>query len=157
MKIDSYLHQLWLAFILILMTASLFLPIGEFSNQDGATALLTNFRLNFVEGDSSSAFWALGVIVIVILLITLFELLLSGFRSFTIQKRILIFIGLLLIGYYLAFVAYVLLIKGDASFMPMWGASFPLISLILVIMTFYSIRRAEANIILQASSFRLRD
>lgn len=157
MKIDSYLHQLWLAFILILMTASLFLPIGEFSNQDGATALLTNFRLNFVEGDSSSAFWALGVIVIVILLITLFELLLSGFRSFTIQKRILIFIGLLLIGYYLAFVAYVLLIKGDASFMPMWGASFPLISLILVIMTFYSIRRAEANIILKASSFRLRD
>lgn len=157
MKIDTYLHQLWLAFISVLMTASLFLPIGEFSNQDGATALLTNFRLKFIEGDSSSALWALGIIVIVILLISLFELLLSGFRNFAMQKRLLILIGLLLIGYYLVLLAYVLLLKGDASFMPKWGASFPFISLILVIMTFFSVQRAEAEIIFQASSFRLRD
>lgn len=157
MKIDTYLHQLWLAFITILMTASLFLPIGEFSNQDGATALLTNFRIKFIEGDTSGAMWALGVIVIIILLISLFELLLSGFRNFTMQKRLLIFIGLLLIGYYLVYIAYVLLLKGDASFIPMWGASFPLISLIFVIITFISVQRAEAEIIIQSSSFRLRD
>ncbi len=157
MKIDTYLHQLWLAFITILMTASLFFPIGELSNQEGASALLTNFRIKFVEGETGSAFWALGVLIIIILLITLFELLLSGFRNFAIQKRLLIFTALLLVGYYLIFAVYVLLLKGDASFAPTLGASFPLISLIFVIMTFYSVRRAEAEIIVKASAFRLRD
>lgn len=157
MKIEFYLHQVWLALICILMFAALLLPIGQLSNAEGASAELTNFRLNFIEGDSASAMWGLGVIMIAILAVGVFELLLSGFRNFLLQKRLLVFMMLLTVGYYILFVVYVLLVKGDASFGPRIAASFPLISLVLEYMTINGVSKAEATIIAKASGFRLRD
>ena len=148
MKIEFYLHQVWLALICALMFAGLLLPIGQLVSAEGASAELTNFRLNFIEGDSSGAMWALGVIMIIILAVGVFELLLSGFRNFVL---------LLTLGYYIIFVIYVLLLKGDASFGPRIGASFPLISLILEYMSIHGVSKAEASIIAKASGFRLRD
>ena len=115
MKIEFYLHQIWLALICVLMFAGLLLPIGQLVDAEGASAELTNFRLNFIEGDSSSAMWALGLILIVILAVGVFELLLSGFRNFVLQKRLLVFMMLLTVGYYILFAVYVLLVKGSHS------------------------------------------
>lgn len=157
MKIEFYLHQVWLALICVLMFAGLLLPIGQLVNADGASAELTNFRLNFVEGDSKGALWALGVIMIVILAVGVFELLLSGFRNFVLQKRLLVFMMLLTVGYYILFVIYVLVIKGDASFGLEVASAFPLISMILEYMTIHGVSKAEAAIIARASGFRLRD
>ena len=157
MKIEFYLHQVWLALICVLMFAGLLLPIGELVNAEGASAQLTNFRLNFVEGDSSGALWALGAIMIVTLAVGVFELLLSGFRNFVLQKRLLVFMMLLTVGYYILFAIYVLVLKGDASFGPKVAASFPLVSLILEYMSIHGVSKAEAAIIARASGFRLRD
>ncbi|MGX8689545.1 MAG: DUF4293 family protein [Bacteroidaceae bacterium] len=157
MKIEFYLHQVWLALICILMFAGLLLPIGLLVNAEGASAELTNFRLNFIEGDSSGALWALGAILIVALLVGVFELLLSGFRNFVLQKRLLVFMMLLTVGYYIIFVIYVLMLKGDASFGPRPAAAFPLICLILEYMSISGVSKAEAQIIARASGFRLRD
>ncbi|MBQ9386438.1 MAG: DUF4293 family protein [Bacteroidaceae bacterium] len=157
MKIEFYLHQVWLALICVLMFAGLLLPIGQLVNADGASAELTNFRLNFVEGDSKGALWALGAIMIVILAVGVFELLLSGFRNFVLQKRLLVFMMLLTVGYYILFVIYVLVIKGDASFGLEVASAFPLISMILEYMTIHGVSKAEAAIIARASGFRLRD
>ena len=157
MKIEFYLHQVWLALICVLMFAGLILPIGQFVNAEGASAELTNFRLNFIEGDSSGALWALGTIMIVTLAVGVFELLLSGFRNFVLQKRLLVFMMLLTAGYYILFVIYVLLLKGDASFGPRPAAAFPLISLVLEYMSISGVSKAEAAIIARASGFRLRD
>lgn len=118
MKIEFYLHQIWLALICVLMFAGLLLPIGQLVDAEGASAELTNFRLNFIEGDSSSAMWALGLILIVILAVGVFELLLSGFRNFVLQKRLLVFMMLLTVGYYILFAVYVLLLKGESAFGP---------------------------------------
>ena len=157
MKIEFYLHQVWLALICVLMFAGLLLPIGQLVSEEGASAELTNFRLNFIEGDSSSAMWALGVIMIMALGVGVFELLLSGFRNFMLQKRLLVFMMLLSAGYYVILVGYVLLLKGDASFGPRPAAAFPLVSLILEYMSIHGIAKAEARIIARASGFRLRD
>ena len=157
MKIEFYLHQVWLALICILMFAGLLLPIGELVNAEGASAELTNFRLNFVEGDSSGAMWGLGVLMIITLAVGVFELLLSGFRNFVLQKRLLVFMMLLTVGYYILFVVYVLLLKGDASFGPEIAAAFPLISLVLEYMSIHGVSKAEASIIAKANGFRLRD
>lgn len=157
MKIEFYLHQVWLALICVLMFAGLLLPIGQFVNVEGASAELTNFRLNFIEGDSSGALWALGTIMIVTLCVGVFELLLSGFRNFVLQKRLLVFMMLLTAGYYILFVIYVLLLKGDATFGPLPAAAFPLICLILEYMSISGVSKAEAAIIARASGFRLRD
>lgn len=157
MKIEFYLHQVWLALICALMLAGLLLPIGQLVNADGASAELTNFRLNFIEGDSQGAMWALGVILIVNLAVGVFELLLSGFRNFILQKRLLVFMMLLTIGYYLLMVLYVLLMKGEAHFGPHIGAAFPLIGMILEYMTIHGVSKAEADILARANGFRLRD
>ena len=157
MKIEFYLHQVWLALICILMFAGLLLPIGLLVDAEGASAELTNFRLNFIEGDSSGALWALGTIMIVTLTVGVFELLLSGFRNFVLQKRLLVFMMLLSAGYYIILVVYVLLLKGDASFGPRPAAAFPLVCLILEYMSIHGIAKAEARIIARASGFRLRD
>ena len=157
MKIEFYLHQVWLALICALMFAGLLLPIGQLVSAEGASAELTNFRLNFIEGDSSSAMWALGVIMIMALGVGVFELLLSGFRNFVLQKRLLVFMMLLSAGYYIILVVYVLLLKGDASFGPRPAAAFPLVCLILEYMSIHGIAKAEAKIIARASGFRLRD
>ena len=157
MKIEFYLHQIWLALICVLMFAGLLLPIGQLVSAEGASAELTNFRLNFIEGDSSGALWALGTIMIITLAVGVFELLLSGFRNFVLQKRLLVFMMLLTVGYYIIFVAYVLLLKGDASFGPRPAAAFPLVSLILEYMSIHGVAKAEATIIARASGFRLRD
>lgn len=157
MKIEFYLHQVWLALICVLMFAGLLLPIGQLVNAEGASAELTNFRLNFIEGDSSGAMWALGVILIATLAVGVFELLLSGFRNFVLQKRLLVFMMLLTAGYYILFVVYVLLLKGDASFGPRPAAAFPLVCLVLEYMSIHGVSKAEASIIARASGFRLRD
>ena len=157
MKIEFYLHQVWLALICILIFAGLLLPIGLLVDAEGASAELTNFRLNFIEGDSSGALWALGAILIVTLAVGVFELLLSGFRNFVLQKRLLVFMMLLTVGYYIIFVIYVLLLKGDASFGPRPAAAFPLICLVLEYMSIHGVSKAEAAIIARASGFRLRD
>lgn len=151
-----YLHQLWLLLACLLLFAGLLMPIGVFSNAEGATAQLTNFRLNFVEGDSSSALWALAVIQIVTLAVLVFELLLSGFQNFALQKRLLVFAALLLVGYYIVFAVYVLLLKDSAMFRPMCGC-FPLLALIFTGMTWFAVRRTEVSIIIGANKFRLRD
>lgn len=151
-----YLHQLWLVLMFLLLLAGLFLPIAQYENVEGSTALLTNFRLKFVEGDSVSAMWALGVILCCTALLTLFLLLLSVYRNFTLQKRLLIFDDLLIVGYYIVYVVYVILLNDDAVFRPKVAAGFPLIALLLSILTFSCIQRVEAAIISGASSFRLR-
>lgn len=157
MNIEKYVHQIWLIAICLLLLFGLFMPIGQFSNQEGATALLTNFRMNYVEGVHGAGMWALAVIQIFALAIAVFELLLSGFRNFVLQKRLIVLLSLLLIGYYIVYLIYVLLAKGDASFIPLWATSFPLISLIFCYMTFHGVQKAEADIIARASGFRLRD
>ena len=157
MKIEFYLHQVWLALICILMLAGLLLPIGQLVGTDGSSAMLTNFRLNFIDGTRSGALWALGTVMIVTLAVGVFELLLSGFRNFVLQKRLLVFMMLLTAGYYILFVIYVLLLKGDASFGPRPAAAFPLICLILEYMSIHGVAKAEATIIARASGFRLRD
>jgi hypothetical protein len=157
MKIEFYLHQIWLALICVLMFAGLFLPIGLLVNAEGASAELTNFRLNFIEGDSVAAMWALGVIIIIVLAVGIFELLLSGFRNFVLQKRLIVFMMLLTAGYYIPFVVYVLLVKGDSTFSPCIAAAFPLICLVLEFMSLHGVSKAEADIIAKASGFRLRD
>ncbi|MCQ2057141.1 MAG: DUF4293 family protein [Bacteroidaceae bacterium] len=157
MKIEFYLHQIWLAIICALMLASLILPIGQLINAEGASATLTNFRVNFIEGDSSGALWALGVFLIIILAVGLFELLLSGFRNFILQKRLLVFMMLMTVGYYIVMAVYILLMKGDARFVPALWIAFPFVSLVLEFMTIRGVSGAEAAILARANGFRLRD
>jgi hypothetical protein len=157
MKIEFYLHQIWLALICILLLVSLFSPIALFVVEEGQVIELTNFRLIYEDGSTRGALWGFGVILILIFLVGTFELLLSGFRNFVLQKRLLIFMMLLTLGYYILLVIGVLLLKGSASFVPKVALGLPFVCLVLQYMTFHGVAKAEAEIIARATGFRLRD
>lgn len=142
--------------MIILLLVSLFLPIGQFGSVQEA-AHITNFKIIFQNGDSNGGAWGLSAVLIVSILVTLFNLLISRFKNFTLQKRVIIFSSLLLVGYYILFLILVLLFKNELKFIPMWGGSFPSIALILNVMSFFSVNKTEADIIAESCSFRLRD
>lgn len=150
-------HQIWLTCMVILLLVSLFFPVGQFGDSSGGAIHLTNFRIILPQAENGASLWALGAVLIAAILVTLFCLLISGFKNFTLQKRLLIYSGFLLVGYYLLFVVFVLLLRNESQFIPMWGSSFPCIALILNIMSIFSVQRTEAEIIAKSGSFRLRD
>lgn len=151
----TYLHQLWLLTALALIVVDLFLPIAILSNQEGEFLELTNFRIIWADGNAHAAFWALGTILISTALVVLFELLLSGFQNFTLQKRSLVLSTLLLGGYYVLYLIYILCMNAGAEYTITWGTLFPVLALILNVMAFRGVCKAEASII--RDSFRLRD
>lgn len=151
----TYLHQLWLLTALVLIVVDLFLPIAILSNPEGEFLELTNFRILWADGNTNAAFWALGVILICAALVVLFELLLSGFQNFTLQKRSLVLSTLLLGGYYVLYLIYILCMNSGAEYTITWGTLFPVLALILNVMAFRGVCHAEASII--RDSFRLRD
>ena len=157
MKIEFYLHQIWLTLICVLMIVSLISPIATFIVDGGESIRLTNFRLLYEDGSAKGALWGLGVILILNVGVGIFELLLSGFRNFVLQKRLIVFMMLLTVGYYIVLVIYVLLLKGSASFIPEISLALPLICLILEYMSMHGVAKAEADILSKANGFRLRD
>lgn len=151
----TYLHQLWLLAALALIVIDMFLPIAVLSNQEGEFLELTNFRMIWADGNTNAAFWALGAILICTALVVLFELLLSGFQNFTLQKRSLVLSTILLGGYYVMYLIYILCINNDAEYTITWGTLFPILAMVLNAMAFRGVCNAEAAII--RDSFRLRD
>ena len=148
-------------FILLSLAAivvCLFQTLIDFTYQDYSFATLTNFQIVSNGGKASSTPWALGALLIASATAQLFVLLIAAFRNYTLQKRALIFSMLLLAGYYLVYLVFVLILKNETlAVFPHWGTLLPLISIILSFMAFRGILHTEAKIIEMGNSFRLRD
>lgn len=154
MKFRTY--QLFYILSVALTVATLFMPLMQFVEANGATGELTNFKFTAAEGAVSYAPVALGVVLIVTGVVNLFGLLVSGYQNFELQKRTAILGMLLTMGYYLLLGVYVWVLSG-ASFAVEIATLFPLFSFILNALSFLAMRRAEASILAKASGFRLRD
>lgn len=133
-------------------------PLIQFVYSDYTTVTLTNFRILQPDGSHSGSPWALGGLLIATGLCQLFVLFISVFQNFALQKRGLIVSMLLLAGYYIVYLIFVLILRADlqAAF-PRWTTILPLVSIILTFMALNGVRHTEARIIASANSFRLRD
>ena len=133
-------------------------PLVQFIYTDNTAVTLSNFNTVDLNGNHHSSPWALGGLLIASGLCQLFVLLIAVFQNFALQKRGLIVTMLLLTGYYLVYLIFVLILRADvqATF-PRWTSILPLVSLILTFMAFNAVRRTEAQIIASANNFRLRD
>lgn len=151
------IYQLFYVAAVALLIAALCMPVTQFIEASGATALMTNFSLQQPDGSSSYVVCALGVVLIFAALVNVFGLLISFFQNFELQKRVAILSVLLLTGYYLLLLIFSLLLIEGVSLSLMVAAIFPLIALVLNVMSFLSTRRTEAKILASASGFRLRD
>lgn len=159
-----YIHHLYLLLGVVALVVCLCAPaLVSFVYDDMASVSMSNFALHAVSmnppAESSSATpCALGVLLIVSSLVGAFTMFVSLFQNFALQKRCSIFNCCLLAGYYILFLVYVLVLCVDARFVDLgWQVCLPLVSLILAVMSLYSIRHTEAKMLARANNFRLRD
>ena len=159
-----YIHHLYLLLAVVaLIVCMCATSLITFVYQDMSSVSMSNFALHSVSmaqpGDSSSAAsCALGILLIVSALVGVFTMFVSLFQNFALQKRSTVFNCCVLAGYYVVVLVFVLILRGDTRLVDLnWQVCLPLVSLILMVMSFTSIRNTEAKMLARANNFRLRD
>lgn len=159
-----YIHHLYLLLSVVALVVCMCQPILiTFGNTDLTTTQLGNFGLRMVELDGQVAVSAvspsaLGVLLIVSIIASVFTMFVSLFQNFSLQKRSAIFNCCVLAGYYIVMLVFVLILRADTSYVSLsWQLCLPLVSLIFSSMTFYSVRMTEAKLLARANNFRLRE
>ena len=155
MKYRSY--QLLFVTSIALLIVALIKPIVSIIEPTGVTATIDNFGYATTDGVVSRAVVALGVVLIAAVAVNAFALFVSLFSNFALQKRGSILSMLLIAGYYILLLVYLLILAGDAAVEMQWPMFLPLIVLAVNAVTFVLVRRQEAKIIAKAMGFRLRD
>ncbi|MBR2637981.1 MAG: DUF4293 family protein [Bacteroidaceae bacterium] len=150
-------YQLFYVISLVLLIASLFISVAQFIESNGATSVLGNFSLVNPDGSNSYSVCALGVVLSFTALVELFALFVASFQNFELQKRLSIFVILLLTGYYILLLIVSLLIVEGSEVYVQLAMLLPFIALVLNVMAFMAVRRTEAAILARAAGFRLRD
>lgn len=148
------IQSLYLFAVIVLCIASLMSDIGRFVPVEGArsfVATFSNFRLHTDLKVGLGGFWALGVLEILVILLSVFAILLYRVRMR--QMRVIIFSSLLLVGYLCCYAFYVWLLQGAINESLMYEGShfvfslasvYPVICLILNALAIHGIRKDEA-------------
>lgn len=123
------IQTVYLLVVAILAVVMISLPVGSFVTLDYHMSELTNLALVSEEGVSDYAPWALFALQTVSAILALVTIFL--YKKRMLQIRLTLFNMLVLVGYYVTLVIFVLNLKGDASFVPSWTVCLPLISIIL--------------------------
>lgn len=123
------IQTVYLLVVAILAVVMISLPVGSLVTPDYHMSELTNLALVSEEGVSDYAPWALFALQTVSAILALVTIFL--YKKRMLQIRLTLFNMLVLVGYYVTLVIFVLNLKGDASFVPSWTVCLPLISIIL--------------------------
>lgn len=159
-----YIHHLYMLLAIVGLVVCMCSPaLVTFVYQDMSTVEMGNFLLRSAslaspEPVSSAMPCVLGVLLIISALVGAFTMFVSLFQNFSLQKRSAIFNMLLLTGFYIVLLVFVLVLRVDVLHIGIaWQLALPLVALILTAMSFYSIRTTEAKMLARANNFRLRD
>ena len=155
MKFRSY-QLLFVASITLLIVA-LIKPVINVIAPNGVTSIMDNFGYTLADGTVSRAVVALGVVLIVAVAVNAFAMFVSLFSNFALQKRSAILSMLLVAGYYILLLVYLLILDNGAAVEMLWPMFLPLTVLALDAFAFVLVRRHEAKIVAKALGFRLRD
>lgn len=141
------IQTLYLLLTTICMSVALCTPAGEFFKDGLPVGEMGNLRICW-EGATNGDYsiWALFLILILTVMVSFLGIFL--FRHRMLQIRFCIFSGLLIIGYYLAFAAFVYVTKSahDVDFTISWTRALPAVGLILDYLAFRGIMRDELMI-----------
>ena len=113
MKFRSY-QLLFVASIALLIVA-LIKPIINVIEPNGVTSIMDNFGYTLADGTVSRAVVALGVVLIVAVAVNAFAMFVSLFSNFALQKRSAILSMLLVAGYYILLLVYLLILDNGAA------------------------------------------
>lgn len=145
------IQTIYLLLVVGLLIASMCLPLGYFIDAEAVT--YTFSPLGISAGDVFQSSWGLFAILLLSSVIAIATIFL--YKNRMLQIRMTIFNTILLIGYYLAFIAFYFVLKGDleAAFRINWALCLPLVAIILNYLAIRAIGRDE---VLVKAADRLR-
>lgn len=139
------IQTIYLLLVTGLLIASMCLPIGSFWGADIAPYYIFKPLGVEIDGVLHSTWGVFGILLLgtIVSFATIFL-----FKNRMLQIRMSIFNSVLLIGYYLAFLAFMFALKSDlnASFQMSWGLCLPLVALVLNYLTIRAIGRDEVMV-----------
>lgn len=148
------IQSVYLLVITVLLVVALCLPIGSYIGENGGVVgILRPLGLAIPGGDFQSTWGVFGILLLsaIISFCTIFL-----YHNRMLQVRMTIFSGILLLGYYIVSIVFILMLKknlGGVFFQMNWALCLPAISIILDYLAFRAIYRDE--LMVQASN-RLR-
>ena len=104
-------------------------PIGSIIANTNEISEFGNLFITLPDGTKDYAPWALFVILLVVAVLAFVTIFL--FKKRMLQIRLTIFSSVMLIGYYLAVVAYIFMLAEKTSFTPSWTICLPFVGIIL--------------------------
>ena len=145
------IQTIYLLVVSILAIICMCSPVGSIIASTKEISEFSNLCITLSDGTKDYAPWALFVILLVIAGVSLGTIFL--FKKRMLQIRLTIFSSVLLIGYYITLVAFILLLADGASFTPSWTICLPFVALVL---NWLAIRAIGADEALVKAYDRLR-
>ena len=115
--------------VTILMVICMCNPIGSIIAGTNEISEFSNLSITLPDGTVDYSPWALFAILLVVSILSFITIFL--FKKRMLQIRLTIFSSVMLIGYYMALVAYIFMLAEEASFSPSWTICIPFIGVIL--------------------------
>lgn len=145
------IQSVYLLVVTILMIVCMCSPVGSIIASTNEISEFGNLCITMPDGTKDYAPWALFVILLVVAILSFGTIFL--FKKRMLQIRLTIFCSVLLIGYYMALVAFIFMLAEDTSFTPSWTICLPFIG---VILNWLAIRGIGADEALVKAYDRLR-
>lgn len=141
------IQSVYLLIVTGLLIAAMCLPVGHFIAADGITeCVFKPLGVTLPDAGLHSTWGLFGILFLsaVIAFCTIFL-----FRNRMLQVRMTVFSSILLIGYYITFFVFMIMLKDDLdamSFQLGWALCLPAISIILNYLSFRAIYRDEVMV-----------
>ena len=123
------IQSVYLLVVTILMIVCMCSPVGSIIANTNEISEFGNLCITMPDGTKDYAPWALFAILFVVAILSFVTIFL--FKKRMLQIRLTIFSSVVLIGYYLALVAYIFILAENTNFTPSWTICLPFIALIL--------------------------
>lgn len=140
------IQSVYLLLVTILLVATAFMPIGQFVGTDNITThVFKPLGVTMADGTFQSTWGLFGILILsaVIACCSIFL-----YRNRMLQIRMTIFGTILLVGFYIAFLVFMFVLKDDlqASFHLKWALCLPVICIILNYLSFRAIYSDEVMV-----------
>ena len=139
------IQSVYLLLVAILLVVALCLPVGQFIGPDGIAAhIFKPLGVTLADGNFQSTWGLFGILMVstIVAVATIFL-----YKNRMLQIRMTIFNSLLLVGYYIAALAFYFALKNDENMFRIgWALCLPLVSIILNILVIRAIGRDEVMV-----------
>ena len=123
------IQSVYLLVVTILMIVCMCSPVGSIIANTNEISEFGNLCITMPDGTKDYAPWALFAILLVVAILSFVTIFL--FKKRMLQIRLTIFSSVMIIGYYLALVAYIFMLAEETTFSASWTVCLPFVAIIL--------------------------